>query len=451
MKSDSQLLAQFAQTRSEEAIAELVRRHVNLVYSAALRQVGGEAHLAQDVTQTVFADLARKAPSLAKRSNISGWLYTSARFAAAKVARSEHRRRDREEKFMREPNEAAPELDWENLRPVLDEMMHELKETDREAILLRYFENRPFSEIGACCGLNENAARMRVDRAVERLRGMLAKRGVATSSALASVISAQAVQVAPAGLTATLASNSFAVAGGGTAAFWNVLNGVKIKLGFAVLAVAGAAAALIVQNQARASLLVANGTLKQQIAQLKTDNEGLGKQVWKRPSLSSEQFDELLRLRGEVGMLREQTNEIPRLRQVNRNLLSEVSVKSIDDLSEGDKFILREDHALNAATILLEALKNYASGHNGQYPGSIGQLVASGAVGTTNLAGNLRPADFEIRDTNAAPPKLRRFILGLRVPIARPGRAPEMILGELNDSGIPMCSMWNWGFPDAGQ
>ncbi len=143
MTSDSQLLARFARSRSEDAFAELVRRHVNLVYSAALRQVGGDTHLAQDVAQTVFTDLARKAPALARRASLTGWLYTSARFAAAKMVRAEHRRHEREEKFMREPIETAPEPEWDKLRPVLDEVMHQLNETDREAILLRYFENRP--------------------------------------------------------------------------------------------------------------------------------------------------------------------------------------------------------------------------------------------------------------------------------------------------------------------
>ncbi|MGO8931163.1 MAG: RNA polymerase sigma factor [Limisphaerales bacterium] len=173
MRSDSELLARFARSRSEDAFAKLVRRHVHLVYSAALRQVGGDEHLAQDVAQTVFSDMARKAPALVPRATLTGWLHTSARFAAAKIVRAEHRRRDREEKFMREPNDAAPETDWEQLRPVLDEVMHQLQEADREAILLRYFENRPFSEIGIHCGLNENAARMRVERALEKLCSLL--------------------------------------------------------------------------------------------------------------------------------------------------------------------------------------------------------------------------------------------------------------------------------------
>src|SRR5579863_2775081 len=102
MTPDSELLANFARTNSEIAFTELVRRHVNLVYSAALRMVNSDMHLAQDVTQTVFADLARKAGSLSRYEHLSGWLYTSACFAAAKAVRTETRRRDREDQFMRD-------------------------------------------------------------------------------------------------------------------------------------------------------------------------------------------------------------------------------------------------------------------------------------------------------------------------------------------------------------
>jgi RNA polymerase sigma factor (sigma-70 family) len=182
MTPDPELLREFARINSEAAFAELVKRHVNLIYSAALRQVNGDEHLAKDVAQTVFTDLARKASSLSRRESLTGWLYTSAHFAAAKIVRGENRRRDREEKFMREsensgmgvpPVQSANEMEWEKIRPALDDAMHELKETDREAVLLRYFENRQFAEVGAKLGLNENAARMRVERALEKLRAIL--------------------------------------------------------------------------------------------------------------------------------------------------------------------------------------------------------------------------------------------------------------------------------------
>src|SRR5215510_1433592 len=97
MRCDGDMLRDYAQRRSEEAFAELVRRHVDLVYSAALRQLNGDVHLAQDVTQTVFSDLARKAGSLSDRRDLAGWLYTSTHFAAAKAVRTEQRRHTREQ------------------------------------------------------------------------------------------------------------------------------------------------------------------------------------------------------------------------------------------------------------------------------------------------------------------------------------------------------------------
>src|SRR5262249_4525140 len=158
--------------------------------------------------------------------SLTGWLYTSAYFAANKIVRTENRRRQREEQFMREPAHHA-EADWEKLRPALDAVMHELNETDREAVLLRYFENRAYSEVGAKLNLNENAARMRVDRAVEKLRTLLAKRGITTGAALAAVISANAVQTAPGTLAPTLASASIAAASAGSFTLLQTMNALK--------------------------------------------------------------------------------------------------------------------------------------------------------------------------------------------------------------------------------
>jgi len=244
MTEDAQLLRRFAEEGAQDAFAELVRRQVNLVYSAALRQVGGDAHLAADVTQGVFLALARSARSLAGRPVLTGWLYTTTRYTAAKIVRTRCRRQasEAEAHAMNEIlHQGTPEPDWDRLRPVLDEAMHELSERDREAILLRYFENRPFAEIGAACGLPENSARMRVERALDKLRVRLAKRGItSTAAALGAALSAQPVVTAPAGLAATVASASVvgAAAGGGAPGAWSFMSMTKLKVG-AVCAVVG--------------------------------------------------------------------------------------------------------------------------------------------------------------------------------------------------------------------
>jgi RNA polymerase sigma factor (sigma-70 family) len=333
MTPDSELLRRYAGTKSEEAFAELVQRHVNLVYSAALRQVNGDAHLAQDVAQIVFTDLARKAASLSRRETLTGWLYTSAHFAAAKIARTENRRRDREEKFMREPiSETAPELDWQKLRPTLDEVMHELKEADREAILLRYFENRAFAEIGGKLGLNENAARMRVERALEKLRAVFLRRGVAATTALASVISANAIQLAPANLAATVTTASLAAAGTGTFTFLKIMTATKLKFAIGTVVVAAVATAFVLLNQAQKNLRAENELLRHQIAQLQTDNESLSNRLAvaaNSKSLSDEQFNELLKLRGEVTRLCQQQKVLPVIAQLKTNNSSSAQIIQI--------------------------------------------------------------------------------------------------------------------------
>jgi RNA polymerase sigma factor (sigma-70 family) len=222
MTPDGELLGRYAETKSEEAFEELVRRHIDLVYSAALRQVNGDAALAQDVAQTVFANLAHKAAFLSRRPVLAGWLYTSTRFAAANSVRTEHRRRTREQEAqaMHELLDPPyPDPDWEKLRPLLDKVMHELKDADRTVILMRYFENGSFAEIGRKLGLSEEAARKRVDRALEKLRGFLFERGISTTVGLGSVLSAHASHAAPAGLAKSVAVAAVlkgAVAGGST-------------------------------------------------------------------------------------------------------------------------------------------------------------------------------------------------------------------------------------------
>ena len=200
MPDDAELLRRYAEDRSEEAFSELVRRNIGLVYCAALRQCG-DAHRAEDVAQAVFTDLARKARSLASRTVLAGWLHTSTRYASLRVLRAESRRRARELKAhaMNASHETGePAGLWDQLRPVIDDTLRELGERDREAVLLRYFEGKPFSEVGSALAVTEDAARMRVERALERMRAILKRRGVtSTAAVLAAELSARAGVAVP--------------------------------------------------------------------------------------------------------------------------------------------------------------------------------------------------------------------------------------------------------------
>jgi RNA polymerase sigma factor (sigma-70 family) len=215
MLSDGELLSRYVEEGSEAAFTELVQRHINIVYLAALRRVGRNAHAADDVTQKVFASLARKARSLTNRPSLIGWLYTSTRFAAADVVRAEQRRRthEQEAQIMNELNEDKPVV-TDQLEPLLDEMMDLLPERDREAILLHFFEGRPFHEVGATLSLSADATRMRVNRALERLRTALAHRGITSSAtALAGLLTIQSTLAAPSPLALTVAGQAISHAG----------------------------------------------------------------------------------------------------------------------------------------------------------------------------------------------------------------------------------------------
>ena len=219
--NDIELLRRYVFERSESAFADLVQQHIALVYSAALRQTNGDAPLAQDVTQVVFTDLARKAARLVRHTSLTGWLYTSTRYAAAGLRRAEQRRSAREQEayaMNQLLQSAGTDPAWDQLRPVLDEAMHDLKADDREAVLLRYFERLPLAAVGERLGVTENTARMRVDRALDKLRGALVKRGVtSTAGALAVILTGQAAGAAPAGLAAAVSGNAVAAAGAASA------------------------------------------------------------------------------------------------------------------------------------------------------------------------------------------------------------------------------------------
>src|SRR5437773_847754 len=213
--SDQELLRQYADGASEDAFAELLRRYVDLVYSAAFRMVR-DRHLAEDVTQGAFMALARSARKVADHPVLSGWLHRTTQNLAVKIIRSEARRRAREQEAaaMNESVSAQSDANWEQIAPHLDDALGELSELDRDAILLRYFQRKSAREMAETLGTSEEAAQKRVSRAVERMRELFAKRGVAVGAGgLMVVLSAHAVQAAPVGLSASI--NASALTGSG--------------------------------------------------------------------------------------------------------------------------------------------------------------------------------------------------------------------------------------------
>lgn len=275
MNDDAELLRRYADSGSEEAFAELVRRHLGLVYHAALRQTGGDAHRAQDVAQEVFTSLARKARELSRRPTLAGWLHTSTRYAALQSVRTDRRRQNREQEIYAMTDSLHPDnsgADWERLKPFVDEALHSLGERDREAVLLRFFEGRPFAEVGAKLAVSEDAARVRVDRALDKLRTTLARHGVtSTAAALSVALAAQAGAAVPVGLTATVTSGAL-VAGGAPTLIFALMNLSKIKAALVLGAVAAGATTVVVQHQE-------NKALRAEVAQLsrQTPNPGIDK------------------------------------------------------------------------------------------------------------------------------------------------------------------------------
>ena len=314
MTDDSELLRQYANESSEAAFAEIVHRHVDLVYSAARRQTGGDHHRAQEVTQMVFTDLARKAAALVRHPVLPAWLHRSSRLAALDLRRREGRRSRYEhaagaEATLSEPSGEAPP--WDGVWPVLDEAINELDERDRQAILLRYLSNQPFGEVGQRLRLSENAARMRVERALAKLHSRLARRGITSSSAaLAAALAGQAVVAAPAGVALASTSAAIAAAGGAASAWIAFMSTSKLPVALTAALLASGGAVVAIQGSASSRVsqeLAALAREDMAISALAEQNRGLAAAAAEARSLRDED--------SKVGILRGQVRDLEAIAQ----------------------------------------------------------------------------------------------------------------------------------------
>lgn len=311
MMDDRDLVRAFNEARSEAAFAELVGRHVGFVYRTALRVLDGDVHAAKDVSQSVFIDLASKASTLDNRPSLTGWLHTSTVYAATKAIRSARRRHAREQEalMMQEPSQTdGPGIEWERLQPDLDALLLELKEPDREAILLRFFRQWSFAELGRKFGVTDNAARMRVERALDKLRSGLARRGMTSSaSALAVLLARQSVGAAPDGLAASIVASSMAAvatATGPTTVVAAVMSHAK-PIAAGVLIAAGIVAPALLLHRQNARLTQQNEALRLQLLEQAS-----------APALDAAagESEELVRLRLENAELRPLREQVRNLR-----------------------------------------------------------------------------------------------------------------------------------------
>jgi RNA polymerase sigma factor (sigma-70 family) len=258
---DMELLRQYAESGSQDAFERLVTRHIDWVYSVCYRGVK-DRHLAEDVTQAVFIILARKSKSMAPNTVLRGWLFKAARFAVADALKKQNRHKRHVQRAASlgmgdlSPQEAAT---WERVAPALEEAIACLNEKDRQAVMLRFYESKSLAEVGTILGISEEAAKKRVSRAVEKLRSLLSREGVAVSIALLLLfLTTRAAEAAPMGLglsAASAATGSSTASGMATAIAGGASRGMVHAAGRLLAALAAAALLLLIGTMLMANLV----------------------------------------------------------------------------------------------------------------------------------------------------------------------------------------------------
>jgi RNA polymerase sigma factor (sigma-70 family) len=373
--NDMVLLEKYGRRGSEEAFANLVTRHVNLVYSVALRRVQIPAH-AEEITQAVFVILAQKAGSLGHLQVLEGWLHETTRLIALSFLRRERRRQLREQKaYMESSLQTQPDSDaWKSFAPLLDEGMAQLNSKDRDALILRFFKDRTVREVAEAMGLKENAAQQRILRAVDKLRLFFSRRGVVVpAAAVTAAITAHSVQAAPGALAHSV--TALAVAAKGTAASASTLILIKgalktmawtksqsaIAAGVIALSLA---APFFLQHTASAKLRAVDDSQQQQaatVSSLRSENERLSSTAGEA-SLSEEQLADLRKLRTEMAALKPTAESAAKTQAENSRLRQDAALKGPIQLKETmfAKVSFNKD--------LLVSFYRYAAQHDGQFP-----------------------------------------------------------------------------------
>lgn len=311
MTEDAALLHRYANAGDDAAFAELVRRHIDVIYASAVRVCQGNSAMAQDVTQRAFTELAQRARQLRQHPALLGWLHTTARFTAMKMLRDDIRRHRREQESAALPAGLDPVVDWDRVQPLLDDAFGHLKERERAALLLRFFEGRSFKDVGAHLALSETAARSCVDRALDRLRRQLSNRGInSTAAALGVTLAAHAAPAAPVGLSAAVTSAALAAtatAGAAGATLGGLMAITKLQLGLvSAIALAGATV-LLHEHRVGDALrrqIAATPSDEARAAMLRTDNQQIEK--------SAAALDRLRKEEVQLAPLRERVSDLRR-------------------------------------------------------------------------------------------------------------------------------------------